>query len=70
MDTTVCGGGTRVPKNNREYWLSKIARNVARDKQHLADYEVMGWQALVLWECELKDEAVLAERLRDFLLDD
>src|SRR5262249_55877385 len=58
-----CARGARQPKANADYWLKKIARNRARDaevQQRLAD---AGWRPVVVWECELKDEARLAERL-------
>ena len=63
-----CARGARVPKANREYWLGKVARNRARDAKSLAALEAAGWRSLVLWECELKDESRLADRLRSFLL--
>ena len=44
------------PKNNAEFWHEKILSNVERD---LHDYErlrQMGWNIIVVWECELKKE--------------
>jgi DNA mismatch endonuclease (patch repair protein) len=58
-----CARGARAPKANAEYWARKIARNRERDgevQQRLAE---SGWRAVVVWECELKDEPKLAERL-------
>jgi DNA mismatch endonuclease (patch repair protein) len=62
-----CARGARMPKANRPYWEAKIARNRARDAQTRAAYEQLGWRAETLWECELKDEAGLEERLRGML---
>jgi DNA mismatch endonuclease (patch repair protein) len=62
-----CPRGQRRPKANAAYWDAKIARTCARDAASLAALEAMGWQALVLWECSLKDEAALIERLHRFL---
>ena len=59
-----CARGARIPKANREYWEGKIGRNRARDVGHRAALEAMGWRAVTLWECELKDEAGLEGRLR------
>ena len=59
----LCPRGARMPKANADYWRAKIARNRARDKRTLAAYAAMGWQALVVYECELKDKAALAQRL-------
>ena len=58
-----CSRGARLPKANADYWRAKIARNRARDQRTLAAYEAMGWRALVVYECELKEKAALAARL-------
>src|SRR5690606_7503098 len=60
-----CARGARVPATNKDYWLAKIGRNVARDQKSLAALADAGWTTLVLWECELGEG--LQERLRAFL---
>jgi len=62
-----CARGARMPKTNAEYWQAKIARNRARDVKTLAAYAAMGWRALVVYECELRDKAALGARLADAL---
>ena len=62
-----CPRGARTPKTNREYWQAKIARNVERDTQHLSALKETGWQVMPLWECELKDNSVIEEKIRRFL---
>ena len=42
------------PTSNEEYWKTKIARNIERDKSNVAALEQAGWNVLVVWECELK----------------
>lgn len=59
-----CKRGSRVPKANADYWISKIGRNAARDARTLAELEALGWRVLVVWECEIKDVAGLAARLQ------
>jgi len=59
-----CARGARVPKQNRDYWTGKIGRNRARDIANQAALEALGWTPLVLWECDLKDDAALQARLR------
>lgn len=59
-----CARGARVPKANREYWLGKVGRNRERDVASRAALEAAGWRVETVWECEMKDEAVLRERLR------
>jgi len=58
-----CARGARVPKQNRDYWLGKVGRNRERDIAHRAALEAAGWRVEVVWECELKDEVGLTERL-------
>lgn len=57
----------RVPSSNREYWEPKLARNVERDGEARRGLKAMGWRVMVVWECETKDEATLADRLVAFL---
>ena len=42
------------PKNNAEFWKAKINGNVARDLRQQQALIAMGWNVLVIWECELK----------------
>lgn len=62
-----CKEGVREPKSNIDYWRPKIARNRERDALHDAAMKELGWITLTLWGCELKDEEVLAKRIRRFL---
>ncbi|PWE17825.1 very short patch repair endonuclease [Marinicauda salina] len=64
-----CRRGARTPKQNADYWTAKIARNVERDRKNIAALTDLGWDVLVLWECEIKDPDALADRLRAFLDD-
>ena len=58
-----CARGAREPKTNADYWRAKIARNRARDAANLADLAALGWRAVVVHECELKDLDALRRRL-------
>ncbi len=49
-----------MPKSNTDFWEKKIAGNVERDqKQHRA-LEELGWNVIVVWECELKRDSFLS----------
>ncbi len=50
-----CARGARLPVTNRDYWLAKITRNIARDKASIAALKKLGWRAHVIWECETRD---------------
>lgn len=62
-----CARGARLPKTNADYWRGKIARNRARDAAHAERLVALGWRALTVWECELKDRESLERKLRAFL---
>jgi len=64
-----CKRGARVPKNNREYWETKIARNSARDSQHDEGLRREGWRILVVWECQIQEQTALIDLIRRFLED-
>jgi DNA mismatch endonuclease (patch repair protein) len=53
----LCKGG-RLPKSNLSYWEAKLKKNQERDKRNLAAFEKLGWQAIVVWECELDEESL------------
>ena len=42
------------PTTNSEYWIPKIEKNVARDKQNQELLKGLGWNVLIVWECQLK----------------
>jgi DNA mismatch endonuclease (patch repair protein) len=56
-----------VPKTRVDYWIPKLARNRERDVQHANRLTEMGWQSMVVWECEMKDLEAVRRGLRDFL---
>jgi len=62
-----CARGARTPKKNSAYWIEKITRNKARDRRHLTALAALGWQSLVIWECELKEPTNVSRRLTVFL---
>jgi DNA mismatch endonuclease (patch repair protein) len=58
---------SKIPKSNQEYWKRKIEVNMERDLSSLEKIKDMGWLPIVLWECEVKNELILEERLRGVL---
>ena len=57
----------RRPQSNRDYWLPKLERNAARDAEQEAKLGELGWEVLILWECEVEDATRLRERIQEFL---
>lgn len=42
------------PKSNICFWEEKIRSNVARDIKQQNELENLGWNIIIVWECELK----------------
>lgn len=62
-----CAKGRRRPTSNVEFWERKITTNMARDKQARKRLKKLGWQVLVVWECQVRKPEKL-ERLLGCLL--
>lgn len=48
-----CKAG-RIPETNREYWAAKLSRNAERDREACRQLLGLGWNVLIVWECQLK----------------
>ena len=42
------------PKNNAEFWKEKIRQNADRDQRDYDQLRQLGWNVIVVWECELR----------------
>lgn len=52
-----------LPEENREFWEEKLLRNRERDAEKQKQLKELGWNVIVIWECELKsskDERLVA----------
>lgn len=45
-----------IPKTNTDFWLNKINTNIERDKHKQEALKELGWNVIVVWECELKKQ--------------
>ena len=59
---------SNIPKSNQEYWIPKINRNIQRDKEHYKQLKKIGWQAIILWECQCKRITDIERTLQKFNL--
>ncbi|MBX9719075.1 MAG: very short patch repair endonuclease [Microbacteriaceae bacterium] len=56
-----------IPKRNRDFWLDKFETNRLRDLRVERELQGMGFETVVVWECETKDLGSLRARLRGAL---
>ncbi len=55
-----------MPKSNQNYWRPKLERNRQRDAENISCLQAMGWNVILIWECELKSD-VRMKTLDDLL---
>jgi DNA mismatch endonuclease (patch repair protein) len=55
------------PKTRRDFWQSKFEANVRRDTKVQKDLQNIGWDYLLVWECEIKCKDELIKKLKAFL---
>lgn len=58
-----CRKGKSVPATNTDFWKAKIDGNICRDRKTGDKLKELGWQVLVIWECEVSNKEMLRERL-------
>lgn len=59
-----------MPENHEEFWAEKLLKNKERDEKKKRQLEQMGWNVIVVWECQLKGEEKLPalEKLKSDVL--
>jgi len=55
---------TKMPKSRVDYWAEKIEGNRRRDARKRRKLKSLGWNVVVVWECELKRPDRLAGKLK------
>ncbi len=43
-----------TPKTNTKFWTDKIMSNKERDKINMQKLTALGWNVLIVWECEIR----------------
>ena len=56
-----CEFHCRMPATNQEYWVTKIARNVGRDRATDERLAMQGWRVIRVWEHA--DPSLAAEKI-------
>ena len=62
-----CRYGQVTPRTNAAFWRTKREGNVRRDRRTLQALRDLGWDVLIVWECETKDAARLEARLIEYM---
>jgi DNA mismatch endonuclease (patch repair protein) len=62
---------SRMPKTRQDFWVPKLERNVLRDQEVVAELRALGWNVVVVWECETtpSKRASLEAKLRTAIVE-
>ena len=44
-----------LPKTNTKFWKDKFDKNIKRDRKKTNELLSLGWNVLVFWECDIKN---------------
>lgn len=58
---------SNLPKTRQEYWTPKLLKNRERDVKNQAALKKIGWDFMVVWQCEIRDIGALQKKMIDFL---
>ena len=52
-----------MPKSRSEFWRDKLTKNKERDLRNIEKLETLGWNVVILWECDIqrKTETILKD---------
>src|SRR5690606_20183956 len=57
----------RLPKSRLDFWKPKLEANTLRDQRNCQRLEKLGWDVLVIWECQMKNLEDVARIVTAFL---
>ena len=57
----------RMPKSRLDFWRPKLEGNRERDLRNQIILKNMGWDVLVIWECEMKNVENIMNKVKSFL---
>jgi DNA mismatch endonuclease (patch repair protein) len=60
---------SKLPTSNKKFWKDKIGGNKRKDKSDHIKLKKMGWDYLVIWQCQIKksDCTKLEQKIESFL---
>ena len=44
------------PKDNSDFWKTKITTNIERDERKYQELVALGWRVLTVWECQTRSK--------------
>ena len=58
-----CNEG-RIPSTNSKFWKNKLEKNIEKDAKVLKELILLGWNVIIVWECEIeKTPSVIVQKI-------
>lgn len=54
---------SKLPETNMEFWSKKINDNVIRDEKNINALKEIGWNCLIVWQCEISNKNLFDKTL-------
>lgn len=58
-----------TPKTRTAFWRNKFKENTERDKRTISALRDIGWNVIVVWECEIQRSEILLKRLKKDIIE-
>lgn len=58
-----------TPKTNKSFWNEKIEKNKTRDRKVQNQLRELGWNILIVWECELRNKEIFTAAIEELIKD-
>lgn len=60
---------SKLPQSNSNFWKDKINANKKRDRSNLIKLKKLGWDYLIIWQCQINklNTPALNQKIFDFL---
>ncbi len=58
---------SKRPASNREFWDRKFENTITRDQRNIAQLKELGWDTLIIWQCETRDRESLRIKINRYL---
>lgn len=56
-----------TPKSNADFWKKKFDANTQRDGIAQEALAALGWEVMMVWECEVRNIPMLSQKILTFL---
>ncbi len=57
----------RLPKSRLDFWGPKLESNRRRDLEKQQELMALGWDLLIIWECQINNAASMRKTIQAFL---